>query len=343
MTQYADLFMRDFVGDTGQIPSTTRDAVSWSPDVIPAGPRPIQNYLSVLAANYNGPFDYYQNVQQQTYNYVYTRGFNLFPSAQSGTIALYYAPSALLLRPSIWINNVIPNANGTSSARIVSAPRNTVAVGDSPFYWQPAPLPPGQGHYCLIAQVVTAADPNPIPSDSNLLDFARWVAEHPGIAWRNVSVVSSIPAPTFSEFVGIENPSEQALFVVAARCVEIPDNTSVSLVCPTSGPVPPINYTGVVGPENQTAERPKTNVLATTSTLPEHFESKLQVTATVPNGVRPPVGAAITVSCYLATQPQEDLMDIALEPQRLRLAPERVDNGILLLLGDYTYEFRVGS
>lgn len=343
VTQYADLFMRDFPGDTGEIPSTTRVSVSASPDIIPSGPNAVPNYLTFFANNYSGPYSYFQNVQQNVYNYIYVRAFNLFPLAQTGTIALYYAPSSLLLAPANWINNTIPNANGSNVARITSAPTQSVAVGDSPFYWQPTPLPPQLGHYCLISQVVTTQDPNPIPSGSNLVDFARWVADHPGIAWRNVAVVSNLPAPSFSGFQGIENTQQDpALFAIAATCTDIPDGTTVGLVCPMSGPIPPINLSATVGPANQTKTNPKTNVIATTSTLPGSFKSVVQLTATLPSGVTPPPDADITVSNFIATTPQADLEDIAIDPEQLRLDGNDLDgNGMLLLLGDFTYEFRV--
>src|SRR5688500_7023321 len=108
-TQYADIYMRDFTGDTGSIPSTTRDSVGTSPDIIPAGTTATPNYQTFFAGNYSGPFNYYQNLQQNLYNYIYVRGYNLFAGAQSGKIYLYYAPSSLLLTPSIWANNLIPN------------------------------------------------------------------------------------------------------------------------------------------------------------------------------------------------------------------------------------------
>jgi hypothetical protein len=333
--------MRDFPGDTGQIPSTTRLAVSQSPDIIPAGSAATPNYGTVYTNNFNGPYNYFQNLQQNVYNYIYLRAFNLFPSQQSGTVTLYYAPSSLLLVPSVWQNNVIPNANGSSHANLGPSPANAVAVNDSPFYWQPPPLSPNQGHYCLISQVITTQDPNPIPSGDDLKDFAKWVADHPGIAWRNVTVVTSQPAPTFSGFQGFQNPQpNQGLFVVSATCIDIPDTTTISLVCPTTGPIPPVNYSGTVGPSNQTKSNPKTNVLATTTTLPATFSSMIQLTATVPQGTPVPGTADITLSYYLATQPTDDVADIAIAPEAVGLSADDVDAGILLLLGDYTYEFR---
>lgn len=342
MAQYTDLYMRDFVGDTGQIPSTTRVAVSASPDIIPAGPNPTPNYQSFYAGNYSGPFSYYENVQQNTPNYIYVRAYNLYPGVQSGQIALYYAPSSLLLVPSKWSNNHIQNSNGTNFANVAAAATNTIAVCDAPFHWQPPPLQPSEGHYCLVSQVITTQDPDPIPSGDNLRDFSRWVAEKPGIAWRNVSVVTSMPSPSFSSFTGIENPeTTPGLFVVAATCTDIPDNTTLSMVCPTTGPKPPLAVSATVGPANEISNNPKTNVISVSSTLPATFKSQVQLTANLPTGVKPPPDSEITISYYLATRGGDDVADIAVDPGLVGLTPADVEGGVLLLLGDYSYEFRL--
>jgi hypothetical protein len=344
-TQYADIYMRDFPGDTGTIPSTTRDSVCTSPDIIPAGPSSVPNYQTVFAGNYNGPFTYYQNIQQSLYNYIYVRANNLFAGAQSGKIYLYYAPSSLLLTPAIWTNNLIPNSNSSDYANVTATATNQIVVGDAPFYWQPPPLAPAQGHYCLIAQVVTTQDPNPIPSGDNLGDFALWVASHPGIAWRNITVVNTLPGPSFSGFQGIANPSSSAaLFSVTATCINIPDGTVVTLTCPVTGPIPAINSTQTVGPTNQTSSNPKTNTFGTVATLPANFTAQVQMSATVPTGVRPPFGSQITVAAYNDTSQTSPYAHIGIDPGRFGLTHEQIgfpEGGVMLLLGDYTYVFDV--
>jgi hypothetical protein len=344
-TQYADIYMRDFSGDTGAIPSTTRVAVSESPDIIPAGPNPVSNYQTLFSNNFNGPYNYYQNVQQNLFNYIYVRGFNLFPGPQTGKVYLYYAPSSLLLRPSIWIGNQLQNSNGTANANLSASATNQVVVGDAPFYWQPATLPSSQGHYCLIAQVVTTKDPNPIPSGDNLGDFALWIANHPGIAWRNVTVVNGLPAPTYSGFQGIANPTiSPGLFSITATCINIPDGTVITLMCPVSGPMPAINYTQTISRENQTGDNPKTNVFGTVSTLPASFTAQCQVTATVRTGAHLPFGSSITVGYYHNVARTSPYAHIGIEPGAFGLTHEQigfVEGGVMLLLGDYTYVFDI--
>jgi hypothetical protein len=343
MSQYQDIYMRDFPGDTGVIPSTTRLAVFYSPDIIPNGPDAVPDYGTFFTNNFNGPYNYYANVQQNLFNYIYVRGMNLFPGAQTGQIFLYYADSSLLLVPANWIGNVVPNANLTNAANVSATATNQVVVGDSPFYWQPQPLPPAQGHYCLIAQVVTDQDPNPIPSGDNLPDFAVWVANHPGIAWRNVAVVTTMPTPAFSGFQGIANTtSDSALVTVTATCVNVPDGVSIALVCPVDGPLPPINTTQIVGPDNQISTNPKTNIISAVSTLPANFAAQLQLTVTTPVGTNLPPGALVTVSYYVNQDAGGPHAEIGFAPERFLLTSAAIgfpQGGVMLLLGDFIYEF----
>lgn len=350
MPGYNDIFMRDFVGDTGQIPSTTRLAVSASPDIIPAGTSPMANYQTVLVNNFNGPFNYYQNIQQNLYNYIYVRGFNLWAGAETGTIALYYAPSSLLLTPANWINNRISNFNNTMVANLSASATNQVVVGDAPFYWQPAPLAPNMGHYCLIAQVVTPHTPNPIPSGDNLENFALWVANHPGIAWRNVTVVTSMPSPSYTGFQGIQNPqSTSVLSTLTVRCVNIPDNTNVQLVCPVTGPQPPISINGTVGPANRIQDpqfpNDKINIFSAVALLPANFQAQVQLTINVPQGQTLPTNASATVSYFLNTTTASPAAHVGIAPEKVRLTSAAIGapagNGVMLLLGDYTYEFNL--
>ncbi|MEP9360488.1 hypothetical protein [Sphingomonas sp. KR3-1] len=349
MTQYADIFMRDFVGDTGQIPSTTRTTVSQSPDIIPAGTTPVANYQTYYANNYYGPinsYNYYHNLQQQNYNYIYLRADNLYPGAQTGQVYLYYCPSSLLLLPDQWINNRIPCSNAHNYANFTATTTNQIVVGDAPFYWLPPPLSSSQGHYCLIAQVVTSEDPNPIPSGDDLHDFALWVADHPGIAWRNVTVINTVPPPGYSGYQTIANPhANHEIYVLLVTCLEIPDGTVVSLVCPVEGPAPAINLVETVGPANQMTSDPKSNLFSTTSRLPGNFVAQVQLTAQTPAGAQLPFGASITVSCLLAASSSSKAAHVGFRPEEIGLDAsvlgDEAESGVLLLLGDYTYRYAI--
>jgi hypothetical protein len=337
-TQYQDIFMRDFVGDTGQIPSTMRDSVYQSPDIIPFGPSPDPNYATDFANNYNGPFNYYQNISSTAYNYIYVRGYNLFPGAQTGTINLYYARASMLLLPSQWINNIIPNTNGTTAANLSASATNQVVVGQGAFYWQPPGIV-ANDHYCLIAQVVTSQDPDTIPE--SLEDFATFVAYNPGIAWRNIALVST-SAPNYSAFVLISNPDPQAeMMTLAVTCTNIPDGTSVSII--GSEPTPSINYSATVGPQNQTGTNPKINQFGTlVAGVPGNFQESIQLSATAPSGSSFPVGSTIEFQYYLNRSSQHTLARIGVDPRRFQLDPERLGvqgPGVMIPLGGYAFQF----
>ena len=77
MPNYNDIFIRDFVEDTGQVPSTSSLSVSSSQDIIPSGTVPLPNYQSALAAND------YQNVQKNLFNYICVRGYNLYARSET--------------------------------------------------------------------------------------------------------------------------------------------------------------------------------------------------------------------------------------------------------------------
>lgn len=337
-TQYQDIFMRDFVGDTGQIPSTTRDSVYQSPDIIPFGPSPDPSYATDFVNNYNGPFNYYQNISSTAYNYIYVRGFNLFPGAQTGTINLYYARASMLLLPSQWINNQISNINGTTAVNLSVSATGQAVVGQGAFYWQPPGIV-ANDHYCLVAQVVTSQDPDTIPE--SLEDFAAFVASNPGIAWRNVALVST-SAPSYSSFVLIANPDPQVeMMTLAVTCTNIPDGTSVSIV--GSEPTPSINYTSTVGPANQMGTNPKLNQFGTlVAGVPGNFQESIQISATAPTGTAFPVGSVIEFQYYLNRSSDHRLARLGADPRRFHLDPEELGvsgAGVMIPLGGYAFQF----
>lgn len=340
-TQYTDVYMRDFDKDKGTIPSAERIDLAHSPDIIPTGTSPLDNYLTVLANNFYGPYDYYKNIEAGSYNYIYVRGYNRYPGAQQGKIYLYYSPASLLLVPALWINNQIPNANGGMAANFSVQAENDILVGDAPFYWNP---PGGSSdHYCLIAQVVTQQDPNTIPTDDDLEDFGTWVAKSPGIAQRNVFIVDNQTDPSFSGFQTIVNPENSAKFFgLSVTCTGVPDGTAISLRCAVPGPEPQINLSGTIGPSNQqNKDGNVVNVLVTATMLPANFHATVEVTAQLPDGGQWPKAADIQVSSYLAVQESSKSAHLAIPAWHLGLAEEDLgDAGRLLLLGDFTYQIK---
>lgn len=342
MAQFADIYMRDYSGDSGQIPSDTRQSVSQSPDIIPNGANPNTNYQTDLVNNYNGPYGYYQNITDD-YNYIYVRGFNAFPGSQSGTINLYWSPASLLLYPPKWINNQIPNTNGTSSATLPLTAPGQVCVGQGAFYWRPPGIAAGD-HYCLIAQVQTQQDPNPLPGlipgavPGDLQAFAAWVANNADIAWRNVSLVKQ-PTDDYTAFVELSNPSTTAagLFSLAVTCTDIPDGTDIAIT--GSEPQPALNMSFTVGPQNlisQPGAEPKVNAYGVSVSVPAGYAEAVRVTATGPATF--PFGSSIKPALLLLVESDGPLAAFGMKALELNVEGAAED-AVMVPLGDYTFQF----
>jgi hypothetical protein len=188
MAQYTDLYLRNTLKDTGNVPR--QGAMSSSPDIIPWGTDlqidpPPQTYFS---GNYNT--DPGRGLIADAWNYLYLRSKNLGSNPSTGDAYLYWAPSSLLLYPDQWKVNAMTTSSGAKSVKLNNVAAQAIGVTTDPFKWQPA-MPGGNFHYCLIGRVATEANPNPIPNTGDIQDFAAWVAANGGIGWRNVSVVSA--------------------------------------------------------------------------------------------------------------------------------------------------------
>jgi len=186
MAQYTDLYLRNTLADTGNLPR--QGAMSASPDIIPWGldlqPDP-QTYFS---GNYTT--DPGKSLIADAWNYLYLRSKNLGPNPSTGDAYLYWAPSSLLLYPDQWKVNALTTSGGAKFAKLSNIASQAIGVTKDPYKWQPA-MPGGNFHYCLIGRVATEANPNPIPNTGDIKDFAAWVAQSGGIGWRNVAVVNA--------------------------------------------------------------------------------------------------------------------------------------------------------
>lgn len=341
MTQYQDIYIRDFVGDTGQIPSTTRLNVNLSPDIIPVGQSIDPGYQTIYANNYDGPYNYYSDLIKDAYNYIVVRGYNAAPQATSGTINLYWAKASILLLPSQWIANSIPNVNGTTSATIAMSGSGQVAVASDAFYFAPSGLTDGD-HYCLIAQTVTTQDPDPIPQ--TLTEFASWVANNPGIGWRNCALRSA-SVPSFSTFVALETPPGAAADItLAITCTNIPDGVQCGLV--GSQPSPAIDFSFTVGPDNQTSSSgatPKINQAGPSPYfgVPGGFLEKLQLTVNA-NGQTITPGSSVAFQCFLNVGATSELARYGRPASELRIEVPREKQataGVMVLLGEFAVLF----
>jgi hypothetical protein len=222
-----------------------------------------------------------------------------------------------------------------------------VSVGRGAFYWQPPDISSGD-HFCLIAQVVTGQDPNPLPGlipggeSGNIEAFAEWVANNADIAWRNVSLVQT-KTDDFTAFVRILNPSNQvSQFTLTIACTDIPDGTDITIT--GSEPTPPINLTFTVGPSNLVSPagtEPKLNRFGwTLFNIPGGFHEAVSFTATGPDNF--PFGSSITPTFYWLVPSDHRLAAIGVEPSEFNMTaalPGDEEDGVMLPLGDYTFQF----
>jgi hypothetical protein len=175
-----DLYLRDFVGDTGD-PHTS--AASASPDVIVLG-APATDPQALFGQG-SGAEDSVTLSEPVTLGHdhsVYVRVRNRGGiEAVAGIATVYWSPPATLVTPSLW-------------HRIGTVALPTIPVGDvltvsSVINWPAAEIP-GAGHYCFVAVAGNDRDPAPTPDSLRDWDtFVRFVRANNNVAWRNFNVV----------------------------------------------------------------------------------------------------------------------------------------------------------
>jgi hypothetical protein len=309
-TQWQDLLVRNSTSDTGQIPAAGQ--LSDSPDLIPAGTSPAADPTSFLA---DMSVDYGQNVDAGEDNYLYARGVNLYPGAESGTLHLYYAEASLLQWPAQWSPNEIPLNDGTLGNPVSANANGDDFVTAAPYFWQDVPTPPPNNHYCLIGRMVTESNPNPIPTILEIPDFATYIANNRGMSWRNINVVQDPDAPTWSTNVAYAQGATTEQLYVQLVCENIPVGCAVAFSCGTPGPVPVINL------EQTTITTTPTQVLGITTTIPAGFSSSITYSFWS-NGKTLPANAKITLMAVYVPPAGSDLALQGVDLAEFGIAPE---------------------
>ncbi|HEX8619572.1 MAG TPA: hypothetical protein VF911_18475 [Thermoanaerobaculia bacterium] len=294
MPAYEDLFVRDDLADTGQIPSKAATA-SYSPDVLVWGTDTIPDPQKYLSDNYDKTW--YKNVVYGEQNYIYCRAKNLFPGSQTGQLYLRYANSGLFCNVDSWRNNLIGTAIPDQNYLNLAAQRNQIVCGDSAFLWNP-PNPPNGAHYCLIAQIVTEEHPNPLPDRFNSFEeYVQWVVDNPAISWRNVQIVDAASPPQYQENFYIENVEQNEVEVlVTTTGFNLPADTSLSMVCGAVGPEPPIDRSTITAGGTRPAQ------VAQSSYLPPAFAGWVTATVHLPPGQSWEPGMSVLVEAYVISR-----------------------------------------
>lgn len=185
-TGRADVYVRDFVGDTGD-PHT--GSISASPDVIirPDAVADPQLAFGEGSMTENSATLGYEAEAGQD-NSIYVRVRNRGSAAAGATLAtVFWSEVSTLVTPDMW------TLVGSTTLPAVPA-ANVLTVSDE-IVW-PAAAIPAEGHYCFVATLDTAGDPAPLLAD--LMDFDNFrlfIRNNNNVTWRNFNVVNHTPDP----------------------------------------------------------------------------------------------------------------------------------------------------
>ena len=178
----ADVYLRDAVGDTGQVPSS--GAVGDSPDIIVRSQRVLdpdgsfgQNSGQADSPNLGG------NARPSQNNYIYVRMKNRggVPSLNTRA-AVYWSEPATLVMPAAW------QLIGTTSP--VDVPPNNVVAVSPELVWSAGQVP-ATGHYCCVAVLASDQDPAPaLPPAGDWQGFLDFITGQNNVAWKNINVVT---------------------------------------------------------------------------------------------------------------------------------------------------------
>ena len=183
-----DVYMRDFVGDTGAVPST--GAISVSPDIIvtkTAVADPTAAFGEGSGTENSNTLG--STVEMGQDNYIYVRVKNRGGSAANGvTATVYWSEVASLVTPNMW------HLIGTSAPINVPV-GDTIAVTNA-VTW-PSGSIPGEGHYCFVGLLnhpQDGAPPIPSPANFDWDDFTNFIRNYNNVTWRNFNVENVDPS-----------------------------------------------------------------------------------------------------------------------------------------------------
>ncbi len=180
-----DVYLRDFVGDTG---APHAGSISASPDVIlvPAAVAdPQGTYGAGSGTENSNTLGFTAEAGQNNFIYVrvLNRGVN---DAANVEATVYWSPVATLVTPDLWTL--------VGTATLPNVPTGDVLTVSPAITWLSGDIP-GPGHYCFVGLVGNALDPAPSPGDlSNWDNFRTFIRNNNNVTWRNFNVENNDPA-----------------------------------------------------------------------------------------------------------------------------------------------------
>lgn len=181
-----DIYLRDFVGDTGDPHS---GAISASPDVI---------LVPMTVADAQAAFGAGSGTENQSNlgheaeagqdNFIYVRALNRGGSNAAGaTTQVFWSEVSTLVTPDLW--------HPLGTLPLANLPTGDTLVASGPLTWPSADIP-APGHYCFVAILSHAQDPGPVPADFLDWDnFRAYIRNNNNVTWRNFNVVPNVPPP----------------------------------------------------------------------------------------------------------------------------------------------------
>lgn len=175
---FADLYLRDNLGDTGVEPSQG-GGISLSPD--------LHHFRDVLldpAATLLGPGalangTVFEDIEIGENNQIYARAHNRGYSTSDATVDVYWTLPSTLPTPTSW--------TPIGSIALPPIAPDQHGVG-GPLEW-PADQIPGVGHYCFIGVLGNAQDPAPdLGGVTTTTDFFELIRENNSVVWKNFDV-----------------------------------------------------------------------------------------------------------------------------------------------------------
>lgn len=290
------LVIRTSGGEKDEIP---RKVTAGSPDVICAGKEPSSNPDQYTdSKNYgNG---YSNQIFENISNYFYIRAKNYHAGPVTAYLHTYWAPSNLILIPSLWEKNYMKTSSGAEGVKVQADKENDIVANtEDAFTWVPTP-PQAGTHYCIMAQASTSMDPSEgIPADNfeSAAKWADWLAQRGNWGWRNTVYISSDrPDLTETTHHHIVIPGKKGdpynLYNLYIKCTQVPKGWSFQFTSGTR--IPPNPDTQHQNPVN-TLSKTKTNVTDPNDNigahwyLPPQFNTNISVSVWF-NGIPPQKG-----------------------------------------------------
>jgi serine protease len=183
-----DVYLRDYVGDDGSIPSS--GTLSTSPDII-VQPNPVANPTASFGegSGTEQVDTLGSKVRAGQDNNIYVRMRNRGGDDAIGvTATVYWSKAATLVMPKSW------NLIGTTFP--VSVPKGKTLTVAGPLKWPRASLPPAGTHACFIGILANPRDPAPIlPPQTDWAGFVAFIRNNNNVAWRNFDVIDIVLGP----------------------------------------------------------------------------------------------------------------------------------------------------